>query len=174
MKDTLKKPISFISFVLGFLLLGVLLAIACIHLLGNPFKPSKEDIAIAENAIDSTLEIPPVVASPLPETFKKESAIESKKMKTEETSAPRKSSNKKTSPKSSGNILVITGSFGDAANALNEVQYLKKIGFLTAFSFPSNNKSLISVSAGSFSEFEARIASEKLKKLGKQVIVRSK
>lgn len=166
MKDTLKKPVSFISFVLGFLLLGVLLAIAFIHLLGNPFKPSKEDIAIAEDAIDSTLEIPPVVAAPLPETFKKEEKIKEP--------SSRRTVNKESTSKSSGNILVITGSFGDAANAQNEVRYLKKSGFMTAFSFPSSNKSLISVSAGSFSESEARIVSEKLRKLGKQVIVRSK
>lgn len=173
MKDTLKKPVSFISFVLGFLLLGVLLAIAFIHLLGNPFKPSKEDIAIAEDAIDSTLEIPPVVAAPLPETFKKEAKTEIKEEKTKEPSS-RRTVNKESTSKSSGNILVITGSFGDAANAQNEVRYLKKSGFMTAFSFPSSNKSLISVSAGSFSESEAQIVSEKLRKLGKQVIVRSK
>lgn len=194
------QNLLFILFSFLFMGLGMLLADFYIKRNGNPFKQQQnESLSLqAENpyTTDSSGVLGDSSTSPLtasganaPSTLEEATNMAASKT---ETPASQKSSRDSdvTSTESterkvkevsheeaeesgrSGSTYVVTGVFGKEANAKAMIKKLKNFGYSHAFGFP--RKKLTAVTAGTFSEKEAREVKSRLENKGLDAVVMEK
>lgn len=192
------QNLLFILFSFLFMGLGMLLADFYIKRNGNPFKQQQNEslslqaenpyttdssgvlgdsstsplTASGENA-PSTLEEATNMAASKTETSQKSSkdadatSTESAERKVKEVSHEEAEESGR-----NGSTYVVTGVFGKEANAKAMIKKLKNFGYSHAFGFP--RKKLTAVTAGTFSEKEAREVKSRLENKGLDAVVMEK
>lgn len=178
--------------------LGMLLADFYIKRNGNPFKQQQNEslslqaenpyttdssrvlgdsstsplTASGENA-PSTLEEATTMAASKTETSQK-SSKDADATSTESTERKVKEVSHEEAEESgrNGSTYVVTGVFGKEANAKAMIKKLKNFGYSHAFGFP--RKKLTAVTAGTFSEKEAREVKSRLENKGLDAVVMEK
>ena len=192
------QNLLFILFSFLFMGLGMLLADFYIKRNGNPFKQQQNEslplqaenpyttdssgvlgdsstsplTASGENA-PSTLEEATTMAASKTETSQK-SSKDADATSTESTERKVKEVSHEEAEESgrNGSTYVVTGVFGKEANAKAMIKKLKNFGYSHAFGFP--RKKLTAVTAGTFSEKEAREVKSRLENKGLDAVVMEK
>lgn len=192
------QNLLFILFSFLFMGLGMLLADFYIKRNGNPFKQQQnESLSLqAENpyATDSSEVFGDSSTSPLtgsgenaPSTLEEATNMAASKTETSQKSSKdadatsTESTERKVKEVSheeaeesgrNGSTYVVTGVFGKEANAKAMIKKLKNFGYSHAFGFP--RKKLTAVTAGTFSEKEAREVKSRLENKGLDAVVMEK
>jgi ribosomal protein L7/L12 len=160
MKNWLKN-LLFVLFSFIFLGLGMLVAEIFIRKNGNPLKDPN---FLAEAPAD-TVNITNITSIDSTQGWVNDTIDLS-------STTTQNSENKEVTKKidTKKEYLVITGMFGQKANANREIQKLKGLGYDEAYSFLKS--SMNAVSAGHFSKDEAQNIASELKKKGFQTIIK--
>lgn len=193
------QNLLFILFSFLFMGLGMLLADFYIKRNGNPFKQERSvAVSISEELYASRNEYPNDSNSASLSLESLDSAVKTQSNESENTLEKKKHREQEISPSLAdapkivveknikrvtqeqkqphenhgGNIYVVTGVFGKESNVKAMIQKLKHFGYNHAFGFP--RKKLTAVTAGSFSEKEARIIKARLTSKGLDAVVMEK
>ena len=194
------QNLLFILFSFLFMGLGMLLADFYIKRNGNPFKQQQNEslslqaenpyttdnsgvlgdsstsplTASGENAPATLEEATNMAASTTETPASQKSSKDADATSTESTERKVKEVADERTKESgrSGSTYVVTGVFGKEANAKAMIKKLKNFGYSHAFGFP--RKKLTAVTAGTFSEKEAREVKSRLENKGLDAVVMEK
>jgi hypothetical protein len=161
MKNWLKN-LLFVIFSFVFLGVGMLVANIFIREKGNPLKDPN---FLADPPADTTSSFPiDSTQGWMGDTVR----VDEKYIKKEVFTEQAKSSNAKMS--ASGDYDVIIGIFGEKVNAERQINKLKELGYEKAYSFAKASMNV--VSAGKYSENEAKEIKSKLENQGFDTILK--
>jgi len=172
------QNLLFILFSFLFMGLGMLLADFYIQRNGNPFKQQTNYLASPADALGANDNAYPAVSNTSldEDTTSLQSAVSENEAApvatpVEKIKEPAKEIQEEQGG-DDGNTYVVTGVFGKEANAKAMISKLKNLGYSHAFGFP--RKKLTAVTAGAFSEKEARKVKSRLESKGLDAVVMEK
>lgn len=174
------QNLLFILFSFLFMGLGMLLADFYIQRNGNPFKQQTSYVASPADALGANNNAYPSVSN-TSNTLEEDTTSLQSAVSESETAPVAAPVEKAKEPikevqeeeaGNDGNTYVVTGVFGKEANAKAMISKLKNLGYSHAFGFP--RKKLTAVTAGAFSEKEARKIKSRLESKGLDAVVMEK